>query len=126
MHNEVYVVRPYLSPQWGMQPGAVPNSLSFGLEEDTDIPPIGTYWAQVAFTIIGVEKLPKLLHDNYLGVRLPIILSLHIPLHLSRSAVYAAIRIPLLVLFFCRKLHPDGSGCHPLEPFHMLLQLSKI
>ena len=120
------VIHPDLFCQWGVQPVAVLNEMSFGVEADTYLPPVITHGAQVAFMTSGVEKLPKLLHDHYLGVRLPIILSLHIPLHLSRSAVYAAIRIPLLVLFFCRKLHPDGSGCHPLEPFHMLLQLSKI
>ena len=90
---------------------------------DEDLPPIGDHEAQVILASNWVEKPPKLLP------------------HLSWGSIYllfseSVIRFPWpdplnpllsdflpLVLFFRKKLHPDGGGCYPLAPLRALLQL---
>ena len=123
---ETDVIRPNLSSQECVQYGAVLDAISFGVESDIDLPPIRAHGAQVAFATSGVEELPKLLHDHELGVRIPVIICLHLLLHLAPYAAYAANRIPPPSLFQRWKIQPDRGVCHPLTPFHIPLYLAKL
>ena len=124
--DEADIIRPDFSSQGGVQPVSVLYALLFGVEADTYLPPIRAHGSHMAFATSRVEEPPKLLHDPDLGVYIPVLLCLHLPLCLDRSAASSNIRIPPPVLFHHRKLHPDRGGYHQLALFNTLLYLADL
>ena len=109
-----------------MRSGTAPDTLSFGVELDSDLPLNGTHEVQVDLFTCGVLKPLKFFHDPDLRVRLFVLFCLCLPLCLAWYATTDALWLPSPVLFVCRQLHPDRVECNALYLFHMTLEISKI